>query len=81
VLREALLEVESGRIKQLQLEGDFFMYPEGKLRELESSLAGTIVNRDNSFSKIKAIYEQTGLLSPGVVLEDFTEAIVRAFSL
>lgn len=72
--------VESGRIKQLQLAGDFFMYPEDRLWELESSLAGTIVNRDKILSKVKAFYEQTGVVSPGVVPEDFTEAIVRALS-
>lgn len=73
-------KVESGRIKQLQIAGDFFMYPEDRLWELESALTGTTINRDEILSKVQTFYEQTGVLSPGVIPEDFTEAIVRAVS-
>lgn len=73
-------KVESGRIREIQIAGDFFMYPEDRLWELESALKGTTISRDKVLSKVKTFYERTGVLTPGVVPEDFTEAIIRAVS-
>jgi len=71
-------EVESGGLREIQIAGDFFMYPEDSLWELERALVGTEVSRDKILSRVKAFYERTGVLTPGVVPEDFAEAIVRA---
>jgi len=73
-------EVESGQIREIQIAGDFFMYPEDGLWELESALKGTAVSRDKILSKVKTFYEQANVLTPGVMPEDFTEAIIRAVS-
>jgi len=70
--------VESGNIREIQIAGDFFMYPEDMLWDLERTLIGTKASREEILSKVKIFYERTGVLSPGVVPEDFTEAIVRA---
>lgn len=69
--------VESGNIGEIQIAGDFFMYPEDRLWELERFLAGTEANRDEILSKVKTFYEKTNVQTPGVVPEDFAEAIVR----
>ncbi len=34
------LEHEEGRIKEIQITGDFFLYPEESIEELEESLQG-----------------------------------------
>lgn len=66
------------KIIKIQIAGDFFMYPEDKLWDLEKALIGSKMNKDEILSKIKAFYEETNVLTPGVIPEDFTEAIVRA---
>jgi hypothetical protein len=72
--------VEANIIEEIQIAGDFFMYPEDKLWELERNLVGTSIHRSDIIAKIQSFYEQTELLTPGVVPEDFAEAIVRAIS-
>lgn len=70
-------KVESGSLQEIQISGDFFMHPEDRLWDLERVLVGTEVNRDKFVSKLKNFYEQEGILTPGVVPEDFAEAIIR----
>lgn len=70
--------VKSGKLRNIQIAGDFFMYPEDGLWDLERSLVGTRATRDTILSTVKAFYERANLITPGVTPEDFTEAIVRA---
>lgn len=73
-------EVESGSLREIQIAGDFFMYPEDRLWDLERVLVGAEISRDKILSRVKRFYERSGLLTPGVVPEDFAEAIMRAVS-
>ena len=70
-------EVRLGQLSEVQISGDFFMYPEDGLWDLEQTLVGTEVSRDKILSKIKAFYKIGNILTPGVVPEDFVEAIFR----
>ena len=72
--------VESGLIKKVKISGDFFMYPEGLLWELERTLRGTPASKERILAKIENFYDSTGVLTPGVIPQDFTEAIMRALS-
>jgi len=65
------------KIKEIQISGDFFTYPEDRLWDLERNLLRTLVEREKILSKVKDFYRKTNLLNPGVAPEDFTEAIVR----
>ena len=71
------LEVHSGHLSEVQISGDFFMHPEEGLWNLEQTLVGTEVSRNMILSKIKAFYEKWNILTPGVIPEDFAEAIFR----
>jgi lipoate-protein ligase A len=71
------VHVQNGKIGQIQISGDFFMYPEDGLWDLESTLLGTSITREDILSKVKAFYQGANVLTPGVIPEDFTEAIVR----
>lgn len=71
-------KVESGNLREIQIAGDFFMYPEDELWKLERFLIGTEVSRDRILSKIKTFYKRSDIATPGVTPEDFAEAIVRA---
>ena len=70
----------SGYLSEVQIAGDFFMYPEDGLWNLEHALIGTEVSRKAILSKIRACYDREHLLTPGVTPEDFTEAIIRTIS-
>lgn len=71
------VKVETDRIREVMISGDFFMYPEDDLWELEKLLVGSKADKAEVLSKIKAFYEKTKILTPGVIPEDFTEAIMR----
>lgn len=53
------------------------MYPEDRLWDLENTLLGSSITRDDILSKVKAFYRGSNVLTPGVIPEDFTEAVVR----
>ena len=71
-------KVESGILKEIQIAGDFFMHPEDGLWDLERFLVGTEVNREQILSRLWSFYKQSSILTPGVVPEDFAEAIFKA---
>ena len=71
------VHVQNGKIGQIQISGDFFMYPEDGLWDLERTLLGTSIAREDILSKVKAFYRGANVLTPGVIPEDFAEAIIR----
>lgn len=72
------VQVHNNKVSEIQISGDFFMYPEDYLWKLEEVLIGTPAIRDKILAKIQKFYKKTSLLTPGVTSEDFTEAILRA---
>jgi hypothetical protein len=72
------LEIAFGRITDILISGDFFMKPENALPKLEQSLTDTPLSRVNLIRKVRNFYEDTGIQIPGIMPEDFAEAIMRA---
>lgn len=70
------VHVSADKISKMQISGDFFMYPEDMLWKLESFLLGTKATHGEVLSRIRAFYERTGVVTPGVAPEDFAEAIM-----
>jgi lipoate-protein ligase A len=60
------------------ISGDFFMYPEDRLWELERDLEGCATCREEIAGKVHAFYHRSGVVTPGVSPEDFAEAVIRA---
>ena len=73
-------EAKSSEIESIVISGDFFMYPEDRLWEMEKRLKGTKTRKKEITERIKEFYRNEDVLSPGVTPEDFAEAIVRALS-
>jgi hypothetical protein len=71
---------KGSEIREITIAGDFFMYPEDLLWELEKTLKGSPSSKEKVLAKIEAFYSSTGVLTPGVTPQDFTEAIMRAIS-
>ena len=73
-------EMNGPQISEIIISGDFFMYPEDFLWKLEETLLGTSASRGSILAKIGEFYSLTGVLTPGVTPQDFTEAIMIALS-
>jgi len=72
------VNVRRGLIRGIIISGDFFLYPEDKLWEMEEILIGVEANREKVLAAVRRFYRENRVLSPGVVPEDFTEAIMKA---
>jgi hypothetical protein len=72
------LEMEDRAIKALEISGDFFLYPEDMLWELERFLVGKTVARDSLIAEIAGFYNRFEVKSPGLEPEDFANVIVLA---
>lgn len=72
------LELEGGLISHISLSGDFFMYPEDALEELERALIGTAADRETLLATVKKFYSSTDVQTPMVEPEHWVEAVLRA---
>ena len=70
-------ELIGEKILDLLISGDFFMMPEDALPKLESRLKGATLNREEVLKRIREFYEKNKVQTPGIVPEDFAEAIMR----
>jgi len=66
------------RIEELSISGDFTLLPMTALRELEQATCGLSAEHDLLFEAVRAVYKSSGIQSPGVTPEDFTQAILAA---
>lgn len=65
-------------ISQIQISGDFFMYPEEALDDLEQLLVGAKAERAELSKLIEQFYEQRQIQTPMLTPDCFVEAIMRA---
>lgn len=69
--------VVGGRLADVKITGDFFLYPEEAIFELESSLKGLGLEADYA-SHIEAKLSQAGAQLVGASPRDVAEAIKKA---
>jgi len=74
------LTVRDGRLVQTSISGDFFMYPEDSLWNLERALEGCEAKREEVEEKVQAFYRESGAVTPGVRPQDFAEAVAKALT-
>jgi hypothetical protein len=72
------LELEGGAISRISITGDFFLYPEDALEQLEQMLIGVKMNRENLLAVVQKFYSTAGVRSPMIKPEHWVEAILRA---
>jgi len=72
------MEIASNRVRDVLLSGDFFMISEDMLPKLEAELVGAPLNRRELSQRLRRFYERTRIQAPGVMPEDFVEAIMKA---
>ena len=71
-------EVEKKVLKDIDISGDFTLYPKEELLGLEDTLRETERKERELTPKIEEFYERTGVQTPGVEPEDITKAIEGA---
>ncbi|WP_286974171.1 lipoate protein ligase C-terminal domain-containing protein [Acetomicrobium sp. UBA5826] len=75
---KVFVKLAEGVISQIQISGDFFMYPEEALDDLEQLLVGTNAERAELSKLIEQFYEQRQIQTPMLTPDCFVEAIMRA---
>lgn len=68
--------LEDNKIKDITIEGDFFIYPEDKIWELEEYLKGTPIDENSIKEKVDEIMKDVEFV--GSNLSDLYEVIINA---
>jgi len=77
-LIRSFVTIENGKIKEITISGDFFLFPEEAIFSMLENLKGTPLKREEIQKNIEETYEKEKILSPGTMPSDFTEAIMKA---
>ncbi len=77
-LIRSFVNIENGRIKDITISGDFFLFPEEAIFKILENLKGTPANREELLKNIEDTYEKENIQSPGTTPSDFTESIMKA---
>ncbi|MBU0757061.1 MAG: hypothetical protein KKF44_03270 [Nanoarchaeota archaeon] len=70
------LEYEDNLIKNIQIKGDFFMYPEEGIEDLEKELIGKEIDTKELIAFIDEFFEKNDVTPYGISSEGIAEAIV-----
>jgi lipoate-protein ligase A len=70
--------LENGKIKDITISGDFFLFPEEAVFKLLENLKGTPAKREELLKNIEDTYAKENIQSPGTAASDFTESIMKA---
>lgn len=70
--------IEDGKISNIMILGDYFLYPEEKNQEIEKALVGK--SKDDVLQTIRSVVEKEGIRLFGFSTEDLASLIMEAFS-
>jgi lipoate-protein ligase A len=72
-LIRAVVEVRDGTLANVSLSGDFFLYPEARLSDLEVALSGVPI--EDVEQVVTRFYVEHDIESPGVTPQDFVQVL------
>ncbi len=75
-LLKVFLEKEGDKIGEIKITGDFFVYPEEKIEELEQSLIGAELNQEDLTQAIQSFIDKEELELFGVDTESLVKVIL-----
>ncbi|MEA2053976.1 MAG: lipoate protein ligase C-terminal domain-containing protein [Candidatus Thermoplasmatota archaeon] len=73
-LLKCSLDIKDGKIGKIKITGDFFMYPEEKIEELEKMLVGNDANEEKIKSTVDEFF--SGVTIFGASKENFVELVM-----
>ncbi|MEM3466795.1 MAG: lipoate protein ligase C-terminal domain-containing protein [Candidatus Jordarchaeales archaeon] len=77
-LVKAQVITEKNKIQKVKITGDFFIYPEEFLEELEDTLVGSMLDESSLTKLIEDVAEKRNATLLGVSPKDFAKCIVMA---
>ncbi len=77
-LIRSFVTLEKGKIKEITISGDFFLFPEEAVFRIVENLKGTPAARESIQKNIEETYKKENIQSPGTSPADFTESIMKA---
>jgi len=75
-LLKCKIELDDNKIKNIRITGDFFMYPEEKIYELEEILKGIVLDKKKLNEAISKFLENVEII--GASKEDFIKVVLEA---
>ncbi len=66
---------KAGKLREVHISGDFFIYPANALEELENALEGSSAELNDLHSLIKDFYKKHNIHSPGIQPDQFAEML------
>jgi len=78
---EVELSIENDFLSSLRITGDFFIYPEEALEIIEQELLNLKIDQDQIEKKMKSIYDQHQISTPGITIDDWVTVIMKAVNL
>jgi hypothetical protein len=76
-LLKLFLAVENNIIEEIQITGDFFVYPEEAIMQLEQRLCKHIVNKEQLHETIHHFVVEKGIAFFGITEDALVEAIMQ----
>ena len=70
-------ELIGNKILDIMFSGDLFIIPENALQNLESSLKGATISREELMKIVNKFYKESQIETPGIAPEDFVDAVMR----
>lgn len=77
-LIRARVEVSGGRIAAVRFTGDFFMYPEDAIYDLEKVLEGSPADPDAAGRLLEEFFRSRSVQLAGSSVDDFKKALMMA---
>ncbi|MCD6485607.1 MAG: hypothetical protein J7L47_10910 [Candidatus Odinarchaeota archaeon] len=79
-LLRIVLDYEEDKIRQVKLFGDYFLYPEEAIFEIEKALVGIKLKREEILNTLNAKFKELGVVSIGITPENICEGILLAYN-
>lgn len=73
---KCIIKIGEGKIKKIKFTGDFFMYPEEKIEEIEKKLEGVVLNEKEIGRILDEFFENVEII--GATKEDFLRVIMES---
>ena len=76
-LLKCMLTLENKKIREIKFTGDFFMYPEEKIEELENTLRGRDIHEETLHHAVDTFFLED-ITTFGASKEDFFNVVMLA---
>jgi len=76
-LLKIFFELKDNKIVEIKITGDFFIYPEEKISELENAIRNEILEEKSLIKKLQEVIEKEKIELFGVSAESIVKAITN----